>query len=122
MVEKQKNNTMIEFFTGTFVIIIIFLLYASCGNTYYKTQETEIRYIEKHKIHDIGIEVWCRNTDGVFMKHENIYPYNGNSRVVVIYDLYINGEKKMKNINNIYLYLNQHDYDEYILEKYSIEG
>lgn len=116
MVNKDKTSDII-FIAFIAVSLTLLIMWVITKSTYYHTEETEIRYVEKYKIHSAGVEIWCQNNDGIFVTHDKVFPCKETNRLIIIYDIYENEKEGLKNVKETYLYLNTQEYTDYMLER-----
>ena len=109
------------------IILIMCFCSIGCNNVRYTTSINEIYYVEKYEIHDIGVEIWGISEEGepkgFFVQDECIYQgYDLSSRIITKCNVYNNSSwKQVYKETEVYLYLEESDYKEYIKERYNIE-
>lgn len=111
------------------IILIICFCVTGCSSIRYITSISKIYYVEKYEIHDIGVEIWGISEEGepkgFFVQDECIYQgYDLSSRVITKCNVYSNTSWKKQTYEEeteVYLYLEETDYKEYIKEKYNID-
>lgn len=102
------------------ILLFVILTIAGCNITD-GYQITKIYFVEKYKVHDIGVEVWIttetgEDVGGKFIKHENIYSCEEKTSRVI--SLCCQHEQI---IYNEYLYFSEEEFKEYIKERYNIK-